>query len=51
MATFVGNSNEYMDWPALMSILESAPPRHRGSDQDDNIHINNPKVEALMKIW
>jgi len=51
MATFIGNTNEHMKWPTLISILESVPPRHRGSDQTDNIHIDNPKVEALIKIW
>lgn len=51
MATFIGNSNEYMNWPDLMHILENTPPRLRGSEQDDDIHIGNPKVEALIKIW
>jgi hypothetical protein len=51
MATFIGNSNDLMNWADLVSLLESIPPRNRGSTQDDDIHIENPKVEALIKIW
>jgi hypothetical protein len=51
MATFIGNSNEFMNWPELMKLLTSTPPRLRGNDQEDDIHVNNPKVEALIKIW
>jgi hypothetical protein len=51
MATFIGNSNEFMNWPELMTLLTSTPPRLRGNDQEDDIHINNPKVESLIKIW
>jgi hypothetical protein len=51
MAIFLGNSNDVMKWQDLLTILESTPPRLRGSEQDDDIHIGNPKVEKLIKIW
>lgn len=51
MATFIGNSNDYMNWPKLIEILENTPPRLRGNEQDDDIHIDNPKVLQLIEIW
>ena len=51
MATFVGNSNDFMNWPELMAILTATPPRVRGAEQEDDIHVGNSKVEKLIKIW
>lgn len=51
MAKFIGNSNDFMNWHELMAILKNTPPRKRGTEQEDDIHIGNPKVEQLMKIW
>lgn len=51
MAKFIGNCNHVMNWSELMKILESTPPRNRGTEQDDDIHIDNPKVESLIKVW
>lgn len=48
---YLGNSNDDMNWPELMEVLKSVPPRDRGSDQEDDIHIDNEKVQNLMKLW
>jgi len=48
---YIGNSNKEMNWPELMDILTSIPPRERGTDQEDDIHIDNPKVQQLIKVW
>lgn len=51
MATFIGNNNQHMDWQVLVDLLEKTTPRDRGNEQEDDIHIGNPKVEKLIKIW
>ena len=51
MATFIGNSNQKMNWTVLVDHLRSIMPRDRGNDQEDDIHIGNPKVEKLIKVW
>lgn len=51
MANYIGNSNAFMNWPELIKHLETTPPRLRGNEQDDDIHVGNSKVEKLIKIW
>lgn len=51
MATYIGNSNETMKWEDLINHLKLISPRLRGNDQEDDIHLGNPKVEKLIKIW
>jgi len=51
MAQFIGNSNDFMKWNELMSVLKNVAPRERGSEQSDDIHIDNEKVQNLMKLW